>query len=409
MKILVVPIDVPLPAFSGGRIDVWRRMESLYRAGDELALLSWYDAVRDGPPEPSTLDELSRVASAVKLMPITRSKAELIGRLRNIWRWPSHVSSRWVTTKKVETLLWARQFNPDAVLLDGLYGGAVARWLARELQVPLVYRSHNIEHLYMARLHRLEHNWKQRLGLAVNLAGLKRFEFSVFREARLLLDISLDDMTWWQSQGMEDLHWLPTSVDESFASRLAMPVERDIDVLYFGNLHTPNNVDAVRWLLTDIAPRLVGDTTRFVIAGSKPSEDVRRLVQASPRCLLIESPQDMAAVVRRAKVLVNPVRSGSGVNLKSVEMLFSNAALVSTATGVQGLPPLVKECFELSDDAEAFARAIDRGLALAPRSDWPQRVPARALFTGNLLHGLMAQACGMASPAIEESAAASHG
>lgn len=408
MRILIVPIDVPLPALSGGRIDVWRRMQALHKAGAELGMLCWYDAYRDGAPDQARMAELNGLVSTVRMMPITRNRFELAARLMNIWRWPSHVASRWVTTNKAETLAWARKFKPDVVLLDGLYGGAVAQWLASALRVPLVYRSHNIEHLYMRRLYRIERSWKHRLGLAANLLGLKRFEDSVQRQASIVLDISLDDIAWWRARGMSRLQWLPTSVDDLFASKLATPVERDIDVLYFGNLHTPNNVDAIRWLLTDIAGKLMSQGVRLTIAGSKPSPEVRQLVRDLAGTTLIESPDDMAAVVRRAKVLVNPVRFGSGVNLKSVEMLFSSASLVSTSVGVQGLPALVKGCFVVSDDTDGFAKAINHALGHSQMIA-PERLQARALFNGNQSYELIAQACGKSPRLLNESASVHHG
>jgi hypothetical protein len=71
-------------------------------------------------------------------------------------------------------------------------------------------------------------------------------------------------------------------------------------------------------------------------------------------------------------VLVNPMLSGSGVNLKSIEMLFSHARLISTPAGVQGLPPEAVGCFEVQADADGF------GHALAMALDAPQ-LPATAL------------------------------
>lgn len=389
MRVLVIPIDVPLPARSGGRIDVWRRLQALNAAGATLGLLCWFDA-RDGRPDADTMSQLHAVVSSSHMMPVTRSLSEVVRRLLNLWRWPSHVASRWVTTPKQETLAWAKAFAPDVILLDGLYGAAVARWLSKELRVPLVYRSHNIEHLYMKRLHGIERSWKRRLGLLANLVGLERIEKAVVRQARTSLDISLDDLAWWQRAGMVHAQWLPTSVDDDYAARLAAPVDKDLDILYFGNLHTPNNVDAVRWLLEDVAPRLKDSTVRLALAGSKPSAEVLALLQARPNVTLIDSPVDMAAVIRRAKVLVNPVRFGSGVNLKSVEMLFSTSSLVSSTVGVQGLPDDVKQCFVVTDDAATFASAIDDALA-SPPPELETRQKAQTPFTGHRAWDLLEQ------------------
>lgn len=365
MRVLIIPISVPLPANSGGRIDVWRRMCGLRAAGAELALLCWYDDAREGYPSSETRLDIDKVATSALYVPIKRSVQELVARFLNLWRWPSHVASRWVTSDRAAILAWARTFKPDVVLLDGLYGGAVASWLADELGVPLAYRSHNIEHAYMAHLAGLQRSWKSKLGLIANLIGLERFERHIFDRAEMSLDISLDDRDWWQQNGYSRVEWLPTSVDDAFAAMLRQPSKKDIDVLYFGNLHTPNNVDAIRWLLQDIRPRLRRGLV-ITIAGSNPNDDVKSLIRSSPNAQLIDSPADMAAIIRRAKVLVNPVRFGSGVNLKSVEMLFTDSALVSTTTGVKGLSHKAKQCFHIADLPDDFASAIDFAIDSPP-------------------------------------------
>lgn len=392
MRVLVIPNDVPLPANSGGRIDVWRRLCGLREAGADVALLCWYDAARDGPPTAQVQSQINKVVSSAAYAPIQRSVQEIAGRILNLWRWPSHVASRWVTINHKAVRAWAQEFQPDVILLDGLYGGAVAHWLASELRVPLAFRSHNIEHRYMAHLQRLQGSWKSRLGLAANLIGLKRFEHSMLKAADVVLDISLDDRAWWEHQGFKHVEWLPTSVDCNFVARLSEGCKQDIDVLYFGNLHTPNNVDAVRWLLTEVRPLLRNDLT-ITLAGSKPSPEVRALAKATTGVSLIDSPDDMAAIIRRAKVLVNPVRFGSGVNLKSVEMLFSRATLISTTVGVKGMSETAKKCFLIADTALAFANALDEAMERAiddearrgqARSDFD---PKRAFFS---LEGLLA-------------------
>jgi polysaccharide biosynthesis protein PslH len=174
---------------------------------------------------------------------------------------------------------------------------------------------------------------------------------------------------------------LPTSVDIDFVRRLGSAEPKDIDLLYFGNLNTPNNVDAVRWLLHEVVPQMNLAGLRVCIAGSRPSAEVRQWVAANPAVALIDSPLDMAAVIRRARVLINPVRQSSGVNLKSVEMLFSDAALVSTAAGVQGLPQHVKACFQQGETAQELAALVRQAL-VQPPPDLLRRQGVRDVFVG---------------------------
>lgn len=379
-RLLVVTTDVPLPADSGGRVDVWRRLQALHQAGWALGLLCWRDADRTGPGDAAADATLREVCETVAIRTISHRPGEVLHRLSHLARLPSHAASRWITLEHAASLAMARAFAPDAVLADGLYAGACARWLAQQLGVPLLYRAHNIEHLYMQRQWHLARRLRPRIGIALNRLGLARFERGLWRDAQAVLDISLDDLAQWRAQGFSRGHWLPTLVDESQAAALAAEAPARWDVAYFGNLHTPNNVDAVRWLVEAVWPTLAAQGLRLLVAGSRPSPEVRRLLTPLASATLVEDPPSMPEVVRQARVLVNPVQAGSGVNLKSVEMLFSRAGLVSTPVGVQGLPAAARDCFRVADSAPAFAQAVLDELH-QPQATTTARETARADFT----------------------------
>lgn len=383
MRLLVICGDVPLPANSGGRVDVWRRLQALSQHGAELFLLCWHDAGRSPAPDSSTLAELHQVCKQVRVVSITRSLREVLQRLALLWRMPSHAASRWVTTRNCGLPAWAQELRLDAILLDGLYGGAVAEHLAATLKVPLLYRSHNVEHAYMYGQMQRETQLVRRIGLLANCFGLARFEQRMHRLASRVFDISQEDCNFWIARGHDSMEWLPTVVDEPFVRRIqqAAVSQGSIDVLYFGNLNTPNNVEAVVWLTSEVLSRVRDPDLRIVVAGSRPSEAVRAAVAVDTRIELIENPSDMAPLIGSARVIVNPMRGGSGVNLKSVEMLFSEATLVSTSVGVKGLPSEAKAAFAVVDDASGFATAIAAGLAGPPR-ERIERGLLRATFAG---------------------------
>lgn len=356
-------------------MDVWRHLNILRDMGADLALVTWYDGPRDGPPSAEQISALEGVCRRIHLAPISRSKSELLRRLGWLGRLPSHAASRWVTAALPDILRLAHEFKPQAILLHGLYGGAVARWLSSRTSVPLVYRSHNIEHRYMKRQLSKAKGLAGRIGLVANLVGLESFERKVINSASGVLDISLDDRKYWMAQGYTHVDWLPTAVTADFAEEVGKQEEIHWDVMYFGNLHTPNNVDGVEWLVDEVLSQVPGEL-RIALAGSKPSERLLSIARRDRRISVIPNPPQLSHLIGTARILVNPVRAGSGVNLKSVEMLFTDATLISTTTGVQGLPDSAKQCFHIFDGAEQFAACISQ--AMMAKGDWPVGVTRRA-------------------------------
>lgn len=392
MRLLCIANDVPLPANTGGRVDVWRRMQALHAEGAELALLCWYDVGRSAPPADDLLRTLGTVCEQVKVQPIRRSTGEIFARLLNLWRMPSHAAARWVTTNRSALMPWVEAFRPDAILLDGLYGGAVARWLAQRLGIPMLYRSHNVEHRYMREQYIKERHFVRRLGLLANRVNLGRFERRMLRAAQRVFDISIDDQNFWQSQGYTHVEWLPPLIDDAFARELleSQGASAALDILYFGNLNTPNNVDGVLWLLHEVIGRVreARPGLRIAVAGSRP---VARIVAAAGRLgvKLLADPQSMAPLLNSARVVVNPVFAGSGVNVKTVEMLFSPAQLVATSQGLAGLPIEVTRHFHRADAPDAFVKAILKALDAPVDGVDAERADARRHFSFTRAQGLM--------------------
>jgi glycosyl transferase family 1 len=106
---------------------------------------------------------------------------------------------------------------------------------------------------------------------------------------------------------------------------------RDIDVIFTGNMRYPPNRLAAEWLCSEIAPlirRKVPDAdiwvvgrraARLRVAGVKIASDV----------------PDVGAYLRRAKVAVAPLTTGTGVPNKLLEAAANGAAVASTSWAAQ--------------------------------------------------------------------------
>lgn len=385
MKIAYFSTQMPYPPNHGGRVDDWRRLCALKAAGARIHLVTWCSDRPDERPTEAELKALSDVAEVVHVWPIRRTVDERVTRLVRLVRWPSHMASRMLSHSQwSEVMLSLRQFSPDVVWQDGLYPYVTADRAARALGVPRFYRSHNIEHLYMARQVAKAVSWRDKFAWGLNLPHLKRVEHAAISGAAAYFDISTDDLAYWQRQGMERGYWLPPLIDPAFANRLSAPRDAvpHFDVAYLGNLHAPNNVEGILWFVNEVMPRLrvQRPEIRVMVAGSKPTSLVRDTVSRSAGVTLLENAPDVVSVLRDAHVLVNPVFVGSGVNVKSVEMLFAPAHLVSAPQGVAGLPAHVQACFAQAQTADAFAQAVLTKLDSADTYATDARLAARAEF-----------------------------
>lgn len=380
MRLAYFANEVPYPPRHGGRVDTWSRMQAMHAAGADMFLVTWY-AQADDPLPSSTQQALASVTPRQQFFVIRPTWAERWRRLRRLVRWPSHVSSRVPTHQELSRFWQAMDaFQPEAVWLDALYGTVLARACAQRYGIPMFYRSHNIEHRYMAGQVARATHWRDRLAWSMNLPHLQRIEFDTLKAAHTCFDISMDDLQWWQCHGLNNLQWLPPTVPTDKAQALSRPWDDTPphDVAYLGNLRTPNNVEGVLWFIEQVWPIILEARPQasMLLAGSEPSASIQDAVARTSGIRLLENAPDAVAVLRSAKVLINPVFGGSGVNIKSVEMLFAPGQRVATSQGVSGLPSHVQACFDVHDQARPFAQAV-----LAALDGSNTQVPVATLTT----------------------------
>lgn len=97
------------------------------------------------------------------------------------------------------------------------------------------------------------------------------------------------------------------------------------------------NVESTRWLAMEVFPlvlKRVPDATLAIVGGV--CADLGEL-QSVSGIFLQGRVDDVADEYRRANLVVNPMLSGTGLKIKSIEALGYGCALVTTPAGAQGL------------------------------------------------------------------------
>ena len=132
-------------------------------------------------------------------------------------------------------------------------------------------------------------------------------------------------------------------------------------LLFTGQMDYPPNVDAVRWFVEKVLPRV--SRGRFVIAGRNPTAEVRRL--ESERVNVTGAVADMRAWLAAADLVVAPLRIARGIQNKVLEAMAMAKPVVATPAAFEGIEAEPGRELAVADGAEAMAGAIRR-LVAAP-------------------------------------------
>ena len=365
MKVLVVAREFPYPPVHGGLMDTWNRIVALSRRGVAVHLISWTD-------EPIAGEHLDHLRVRLASVEVHARNRAYIRALHP--KYPTGVISR-IPPRVLYAaeLERTRRISPEVVFLDGLEGAVLAISLAADLGVPLVYRSHNVEHQYMRDMFRAARPSVRKALLLSNAWRTRWVEREVRRSSSLVYDISAQDRDAWRDDRRvaetKVLNYYLLHSEEDLVSDDES--SRDIDLLYVGNLNANNNVFGLIWFAREVAPLLGG--LRVVVAGSKPTPKLRELMQKAGIELLAD-PREVRPLYKRARVLMNPVWHGSGLNIKMVELLATGRPVVSTTAGTRGLIEPVLAFVKVADEPEAFTKAVRAGLNAASSSEQRQTV-----------------------------------
>ncbi|WP_349742873.1 glycosyltransferase [Roseateles cavernae] len=390
MKVCVLAPDVPYPANRGGRVDVMRRLLAMKSFGHDVLLLT-PQADRAHESEADATRYLASVGIDWRQIPRRRGAALLGSMVMNAGRLPFFVARRHPAGQDMVELTTAVEaFGPDLLWLDGPWLWPLARQIRRRRPCALAYRSHNVEHRYMQGQAALTRGALAKLKMRLSFAGLEALERAAIADADAFFDISLDDLQWWRVQSGRWLPPLPVSGNAGAAA-----VERN-DVVFVGNLTTPNNVAGVRWLVDEVMPlvRQRRPEIRLHVVGSNPASELVAQVERGGG-VVDKNVDDPFAFMLSAGVLVNPVMAGSGVQLKMLDMLMTDRPIVSGTQGMRGLPESFLSQVRLAKTPQEFAEQIIASVD-DEAVDVPGRQALRRMFDARAVDDALNQCVALA-------------
>ena len=172
-------------------------------------------------------------------------------------------------------------------------------------------------------------------------------------------------------------------------------------LLFVAGFAHPPNVDAARWLVDSIMPRVWErrPEARLSLVGSNPTAEVLALAGERVEVTGFVDDAELQRRYAHARVAVVPLRYGAGVKSKVVEALQQGLPLVTTSVGAQGLPDVETTC-AVADDEAALAdhllRLLDDDAAWGRQSRLGAAY-SRAHFSRDTLRTQLASALAIAA------------
>jgi glycosyltransferase involved in cell wall biosynthesis len=371
VRILIVAQDFPWPPLGGGLIRTAKLIEAISALG-ETDLFSLYDPYRAAPPVLSVEAMSSAIPSSldVRRMEIVECPEVLNP---DWWRsWMVHRGTPKELSKRSDDRLPRSRFAAfasDHYDLVWFNTPTVFAWVGRPRLGPTIVDLDNLEDV-KARQRSLLLRRKRSDGPreSVRLKGLaalnrinahdwKVFQRSVAAEVDRVVLCSEDDV---RRCGVPNAVVVPNSYDRPARSLGRREVGTPPTILFQGSLHYDPNVDAVDWLIDEVAPRLweqLPDVQIRLVGTTSPGVEERH---RPPAVVLAGRVPEIEPELARADIAVVPLRIGSGTRLKILESFAHRIPVVSTTVGADGLDVEDGVHLLLADRADEFAGACRR-------------------------------------------------
>jgi ribosomal protein S18 acetylase RimI-like enzyme len=157
-----------------------------------------------------------------------------------------------------------------------------------------------------------------------------------------------------------NVHVIPNGVDlDRFRPQ---PESQGAHILFVGSFAHFPNVVAYQWFLDEVWPIVadrVADARFTVIAGRNPHLYWPGPRPADARIDFHEFISDVRPFYEAANIVVVPTRVSAGTNLKVLEAMACERAVVSTESGCAGLGLHHGQSVWIADEPEEFAHAIE--------------------------------------------------
>ena len=221
-----------------------------------------------------------------------------------------------IASRRNDLLMDRLLLDEQPILFDGLQSCALITHPKLKERKKIV-RMHHIEWKYYKDLAAVETSPTKVAALVLESKKLKSYEQKVLKHADKILVTSIRDKVYFE-QYVDEVIYVPI-----FHPSMEVTAEEGAGefVLFHGNLHNKDNEQVAFYLIKNVFSDL---QIPLIIAGARPSNDLRNLVADYPHIQVKGnlSQEGIADLIRTAHINVLLSRKNHGLKVKLLNALF---------------------------------------------------------------------------------------
>lgn len=352
MKMLFLSHRIPWPVRDGGALAIHNNLKGFVEARVQVKLLC-LNPIKDQ----TSTTQLPAYFQSTEIETVSiQTAVKPLGALLNLFGSASYHVTRFYHADFEKLLIKVLQEETfDVVHMEGAYIAQYTDLVRKNSQACIVLREHNVEYRIWELMAASEKNFLKSTYLKLLAKRLKKYEENLWRKVDLIAAISADDLTYFKK--VNENSFLG-GVGFYFQDGLSeLPTPKPKSLFHLGSMDWLPNQEAVSYLLDAIWPLVHENLPEYSLhlAGKHmPKEWQRNSDQ-----LVIEGEVASAAdFMASFEIMLVPLKSGSGVRIKTIEAMALGKVVITTELGLKGIDAQPGREVLVANTPEEFLKAI---------------------------------------------------
>lgn len=345
MKLLWITPECPFPPNTGGRVGIWQRLVNL-SASNDIYLYT----IIDDESEKQYESYIDKYCKNVKFYSRKGKASSLFLSLF----YPYPAVSRWNKKLKEDLQKDYDKIIPDFVIVDfPQMIGALPDNIINSNR--LVLNEHNIEFLSMNSLSNDLSGVKKDIYKVV-AKQLESYETKIYKKNKVSLYtfVSSADKEYFEKR---------FKVNNTFLVPVGAEVkETDIikgchNLIFVAKMSYPANEEGALWLINEVFPiiqKAIPDAKLYLV-GKDPGKKLYEGSKTNQNVIVTGTVDDLQPYYDQCNLVVVPIMTGGGVNVKLLEALGQDKYVVTTSKGIEGTDFVDGKDIRVANNSEDFA------------------------------------------------------
>jgi glycosyltransferase involved in cell wall biosynthesis len=355
MKILHISPKLPYPTNDGGRIAIYGNLKYLKERGHEIHFVAY----KKDSDLNKCIPHLETLAD-IDVLEVNTENSILGGILNlfsnvpyNVWKYHSQeLKSHIISLFKKKIF--------DIVIIENLHMGYIVDTIKSISNIPVVLRQHNLEMKIMKRFSEAEKN--------PIIKAYSKLQYRRFLKYEPELCQKFDKVVMITDHDKNEILELSNNIK---STTIPAGVKRDLlkieikekepySIFHIGHLDWFPNLDAMKFFINEILPKIVMKEPRtkfYLYGGTLPQEFI---IPASVKNHVIQKGfvDNLWTDITDKQLAVVPLRIGSGMRLKIVELLAAGHNILTTSIGCEGINVEDEKHLLIADQTEEFVNKV---------------------------------------------------